>query len=352
MPELVVATTATSIPMGAQAYESAIIGRAANVLRERGTQDWRVGSLVSRSLRSPLPGDRRLPMGRLYSASQRERKLLGSLVWPRHAVVHRMDLILPPPSGPDVVTLHDVVSWKFEDESAPVAAAATELRAADAVICVSEFTAGEAERLLGLTNPVVIPNGVGGEYFAATPLDPEVLGNLGLQQPFILYAGGSARRKNLPALAEAWRLVQDRLPQHHLALAGPRSPERDRLFSSSSRVVHLGRLPEAHMPGLVASASAVVVPSLYEGFGLPALEAMAARVPLLSSNRSSLPEVVGSAGTLVDPTGPSLAEGLEHVTAGGAAINALVERGYARAAEFTWDRSARRHAEVWERVAS
>ncbi|MEQ1375299.1 glycosyltransferase, partial [Salmonella enterica] len=82
-----------------------------------------------------------------------------------------------------------------------------------------------------------------------------------------------------------------------MALAGPRNPEREALFAGLPRVVHLGRLPDPLMPGLVAGAAAVVVPSLYEGFGLPALEAMAAGVPLLSSNRSSLPEVVGHAGT-------------------------------------------------------
>ncbi|WP_188430924.1 glycosyltransferase family 4 protein [Ornithinimicrobium tianjinense] len=347
MPELAIGTTATTTPMGAQAYAGAITSRAEQALRELGFEDWHVRSVVSRSLRSQLAGDRRLPMGRLTSGSPRERRLLGRLLWPRQAVVHRMDLVLPPPSGPDVVTLHDVVSWKFDDESAPVAAASAELRSADAVICVSRFTADEAERLLGLRAPIVIPNGVGDEYFAAAPLDAATLSHLGLQRPFVLYAGGSAARKNLPALAEAWRLVLDRIPTHDLALAGPRSPERDRIFATVPRVIHLGRLPDRLMPGLVASASTVVVPSLYEGFGLPALEAMAAGVPLLSSNRSSLPEVVGDGGTLVEPTGSGLAEGLEHVVAGGGDVAAAAQRGRRRAAEFTWDRSARRHAEVW-----
>ncbi|WP_238695274.1 glycosyltransferase family 4 protein [Ornithinimicrobium flavum] len=258
-----------------------------------------------------------------------------------------MDLILPPPAGPDVVTLHDVVAWEFKDESAPVAAAASELRAADAVICVSQFTAGEAERLLGLKDAVVIPNGVGEEYFSAVPLSPEQLTDVGLRQPYLLYAGGSAARKNLPGLAEAWRLVHDRLPEHSLALAGPRNRARDALFAGLPRIVHLGRLPDPLMPGLVAAAAVVVVPSLYEGFGLPALEAMAAGVPLVASNRASLPEVVGGAGTLVDPFGPSLAEGLEYAAGGGMAITAMVKKARGRATTFTWERSARQHAEVW-----
>lgn len=351
MPELAIATTATSTPMGAQAYQAAITDRARHALAEQSAGPWTVRSLVARSLRSDLPGNRRLPMGRLFTASQRERRLLGRLVWPRSAVVHRMDLILPPPAGPDVVTLHDVVAWKFEDESAPVQAAAAELLAADAVICVSEFTAGEAERLLGLKEAIVIPNGVGEEYFSASPLIPAQLTQVGLQQPYVLYAGGSAARKNLPGLAEAWRLVHDRLPEHALALAGPRNRTRDGLFSGLPRVVHLGRLPDVLMPGLVAGAATVVVPSRYEGFGLPALEAMAAGVPVLSSNRSSLPEVVGDAGTLVDPTGPALAEGLEHVVVGGSQVSALVAKGRKRAEEFSWVRSARHHAQVWSSLA-
>lgn len=350
MPKLAIATSATSTPMGAQAYQAAITRRAQSALDEVAGSGWTVRSVVSRSLRSDLPGDRRLPMGWLFGAGVRERRLLGRLVWPRQSVVHRMDLILPPPPGADVVTLHDVVAWEFEDESAPVKAAGAELRAADAVICVSEFTAGEAVRLLGLKDPLVIPNGVEAEYFSAASLAPSELTRLGLRHRYVLYAGGSAARKNLPALADAWRLVHDRLPDHDLALAGPRSPVRDRLFADLPRVVHLGRLPDEVMPGLVAGAAVVVVPSLYEGFGLPALEAMAAQVPLLASNRSSLPEVVGDGGTLVEPTGPSLAEGLEHVAAGGAAIEALARRGRQRAMEFTWERSARQHAAVWTSV--
>ncbi|OLT21720.1 group 1 glycosyl transferase [Ornithinimicrobium sp. CNJ-824] len=351
MPELAIATTATSTPMGAQAYQAAITSRAQQALATASPEPWTVRSLVARSLRSDLPGNRRLPMARLFTASERERRLLGRLVWPRSAVVHRMDLILPPPAGPDVVTLHDVVAWEFKDESAPVAAAASELRAADAVICVSQFTAGEAERLLGLKDAVVIPNGVGEEYFSAVPLSPEQLTDVGLRQPYLLYAGGSAARKNLPGLAEAWRLVHDRLPEHSLALAGPRSPARDALFAGLPRVVHLGRLPDSFMPGLVAGAAAVVVPSLYEGFGLPVLEAMAAGVPLLSSNRSSLPEVVANAGTLVDPTGPALAEGMEYVALRSPAVIELVEVGRQRAAEFSWEASAARHASVWASLA-
>lgn len=348
MKRLVIATTATSAPMGAQKYEAEIRSRAAHFLTGDG---WSVDALVARSLRSSLPGDRRLPMGHLFRATVAERRTLGRLVYPRKAVVHRMDLVLPPPPGPDVVTLHDVVSWKFTDESVPVKAASQELLKADAVICVSRFTAQEAEGLLGLKNPVVIPNGVDKAYFDARPLDEAALDALGLRPPFVLYAGGSAARKNLPSLAEAWRRVSQSRPGWQLALSGPSSPARTQLFARSPRTVHLGRVADSMMPALVSSAAVVVVPSIYEGFGLPALEAMAAGTPLLSSNRSSLPEVVGDTATLVDPTPDALAQGLEHVTSGAPELAHLATLARLRAEEFTWDRSADAHARVWRAVS-
>lgn len=351
MTDLVIATTASAMPMGAQAYQAAIVSRAEEALREHAPGPWTVRPDVARSLRSPLPGNRRLPMGRLLTAGPRERRLLGQAVWSKRAVVHRMDLVLPPPPGPDVVTLHDVVAWKFADEADPVRAAAAELRRADAVISVSEFTAGEAQELLGLTNVTVIPNGVAREFFDPRPLSEDELAAVGLRGPFVLYSGGSAARKNLGGLAAAWSAVHDRLPEVTLALSGPRSEGRDRLFAGLPRVAHLGRLPDPLMPGLMAAATAVVVPSVYEGFGLPALEAMAVGVPLLSSNASSLPEVVGDGGTLVDPRPEALAAGLEHVVAGGEGVAAAVVKGLARSRGYTWDASVQRHAQVWASLA-
>lgn len=346
MPHLTIATTASSNPMGAQAYEVAIRRRAQGALDDL-SPGWRVGSIVARSLRSPLQGNRRLPMGWLFTAPARERRALGRVIYPRGSVVHRMDLILPPPPGPHVVTLHDMVAWDFPDESDPVRAAVEELREADTVVCVSEFTARTAQERMGLTNTVVVPNGVSRDYFTAQPLTEFQRSALGLHPPYVLYAGGSAARKNLPALAQAWERVAQVRPEWQLALSGASNPGRERLFSAMPRVVHLGRIADDLMPSLVAGAGAVVVPSLYEGFGLPALEAMAARVPLVASNRSSLPEVVGDGGTLVEPTPEALAAGIEHVTSGAPSVPAMVEAGRARAEQFTWERSAAGHAVIW-----
>ena len=159
MPLLSIATTAVATPMGAQVYEEEVASRAPVALAAIAS-GWRVHRTIVRSLRSPLSGNRRVPMAALASADVPVRRLAGQFLYPRGAVVHRMALELPPPPGPDIVTLHDTVAWKYSDEAPPVRAAIAELRRADAVVCVSAFTAQEAVDLLGIQDPIVIHNGV------------------------------------------------------------------------------------------------------------------------------------------------------------------------------------------------
>jgi glycosyltransferase involved in cell wall biosynthesis len=112
-----------------------------------------------------------------------------------------------------------------------------------------------------------------------------------------------------------------------------------------------GRLPANLLPGLVAAAQAVVVPSLHEGFGLPALEAMAAGTQVVASDVTALPEVVGGTGILVRPDAAGVAEGLVHALDGdGSAARVAAARD--RAAGFTWEASARAHARIWAAVLS
>lgn len=261
-----------------------------------------------------------------------------------------MGLSLPPASVPEVVTIHDTVAWQFPDESAPEPFAAAELRRAAAVVAVSQFSADDAAERLGLDHVNVVHNGVGAQFFDARPLDSATLGRLGIRGRYVLHAGGSTLRKNLEGLAAAWPRVRATHRDVQLVLAGPPSERRDRLFGPLAGTVRTGRLPDDLLPGLMAGAAAVVVPSLYEGFGLPALEAMAARTPVVAAATSSLPEVCGDAGWLVDPTGAAIADGLVHVLAGSSEVEARVLKGRARASGFTWDRSAAGHARIWRDV--
>ena len=341
---------ATENPMGAQMYQEQVARRAAAGLQSVDDRAWSVRRLIVRSVRSELPGDRRLPVGRVASASPAARRALGRLLYGRNTVTHRMNLELPPAPGADVITIHDVVAWRFPDESPPVPATIEEARRAAAVICVSEFSAREAVDLLGITEPHVVHNGVEDRFFDAEPLPSGLRRSFGLPDEYVLHAGGASRRKNLEALADAWPVVHRERPSLGLVLAGPPHRRRNELFDGMPGVVLTGRLPDEIMPGVVASAAVVVVPSLYEGFGLPALEAMAANVPVVAAATSSLPEVVGDAGILVDPTGAGIASGLLDATAN-AGLGALVTAARARAAGFTWDRCAEGHARIWASLA-
>jgi glycosyltransferase involved in cell wall biosynthesis len=349
-PRLTIATIATDTPMGAQAYQEQVARRAAAALDSVDERDWRVRRLIMRSMRSTLDGNRRLPLSRIARASAGQRRMLGRLLYRGEAVTHRMNLELPPSPHGDVITVHDVVAWRFPDESAPVPAAIEEARRAAAVICVSEFSAREAMELLGIREPHVVHNGVDTRFFDAAPLAAEERSSLGLPRRYVLHAGGATHRKNLEGLAEAWPMVHRERPDVGLVLAGPPHPRRTALFEGMSGVHLAGRLPDEVMPGLVAGAEVVVVPSLYEGFGLPALEAMAANVPVVAAATSSLPEVVGDAGILVEPTGAGIAAGLLDATRG-ARLGAMIAAGRARAGDFTWERCAEAHARVWASVA-
>lgn len=347
MAQLCISTIATDLPMGAQVYQEQIASRAATALSKTDVRPWRVRRQIVRSLRSSLPGTTRLPFGAVASASPTLRRAVGAVLHARDTVSHRMNLELPPAPSGDVVTLHDVVAWKFPDESAPVPAAAAELRRADAVICVSEFSAGEAVDLLGIRNPHIVHNGVDERFFDPEPADDELLSRLGIHPPFVLTAGGAARRKNPEGLAAAWALVAGSKSDLSLVLAGPEHPRRSELFGPLPRTRLVGRLPDEVMPRLYAAAAAIVVPSLYEGFGLPALEGMAASRPVVAAETSSLPEVVGDGGLLVTPTPEGIAEGILAAVSGSADMSRMAARGRARAGEFTWDRSALAHARVW-----
>lgn len=348
MPRLTLATTASANPMGAQRYEREIVSRASAWLPDA----WDVRHETFRSLRSSLAGTRRLPVGWLAGAGVDSRRALGRFAYGRSpGIVHRMDLVLPPGPGVNVITLHDTVAWRFPDESAPIHAAAEEVRRADAVICVSAFTAEDAVARLGVRDPIVVPNGVDERFFDAVALPTGALASVGISGPYILHMGGASRRKNLEALAESWPIIRRRFPEMTLVLAGPPHPRRTALFGALAGARMIGKVADDLMPGLIASARVVVIPSLYEGFGLPAIEAMAAGTPVVAADTSALSEVVGGAGILASPTPNGIAEAVLSALSDEAATVQLRSAGKVRAAKYSWDRCLAGHLRVWESLA-
>lgn len=349
--EVTLARTASETVMGMQVYEQAIDSRADEAVAAlpRPTRLYRT---VVRSLRSPLAGTRRLPAGVLQRMGPRTRPEVGRWLYPGRGPVHRMDLTLPPSPRGDIVTVHDIAPLRYPDEGTFPPAARTELLRAAAVITVSQFSADEIAEHFGVV-PIVIPNGVDHARFAnARRLSCDELDALGVKGPYVLAAGGASQRKNLEGLARAWPMIRSSRPDLTLVLTGPPHPRRDGLFAPLAGAIRVGRVADETLPRLLAGASALVMPSLYEGYGLPAVEGMAAGVPVVATDASALPEVLGETGVLVGRAPESLAEGVIWAVDGGPEIRAKVQAARARSLGMSWERAAARHAQVWDDVIS
>ncbi len=248
-------------------------------------------------------------------------------------VVHYPLTLRVPPVSPSVVTLHDVqhldlpAMFPRAERAFRAVAWHRSVRGADRVVVISEFVRERAVERLGLdaSRMRVVPLGL--DHAQLTPGAPD-------REPFVLYPARRWPHKNHERLFEAFALVRRERPALRLVLTGGGA-----FGSLPDGVESRGHVAWPEVVGLMQRASALVFPSLYEGFGLPPLEAMACGCPVASSNAAALPETTGGAARLFDPHDPrAIAEALLEVLA-----NPLpwVERGLARAASFSWDATAR-----------
>jgi glycosyltransferase involved in cell wall biosynthesis len=267
-----------------------------------------------------------------------------------------------------IVTIHDTTAerypklifpnrrsrlfWKLKVELA--------VRRADLIATVSEASKQEIIREFGVPEArvSVISDAVGAEFYPLNeePKTREVIAKYGVNvgEPFILYVGGISPHKNLHTLVDAHALLgqESGAPSANLVLVG--DYQRDVFYSSytslrekidglgtTDKVVFTGFVDDTDLMYFYNAASVLVMPSYDEGFGLPALEAMACGTPVIVSNAGALPEVVGSAGRLFSPHSPQhLKDHLATVLSDRLVHDTMSRMGLQRAREFSWERSA------------
>jgi glycosyltransferase involved in cell wall biosynthesis len=316
---------------------------------------------VQPAVATELPGvrvvDRRVPVSALNLGWHRLRwPPIEALAGGEYDVAHSPHpLLLPSRSAAQVVTIHDLHFLTHPERTTAEirrdypALVRAHARRADRVIVVSRFVAGEVERLLGIPAEriSVCPNGA--PDWTPAP-------STGSMGGYLLFVGTIEPRKNVRALLDAYaRMRSQRADAPRLVLAGHVVPDARDLLSViqqqplAGHVDYRGYVAAEDREALFKGAQALVLPSLDEGFGIPALEAMSAGVPVVVSNRGALPEVVGDAGLFIDPDDPeSLTAALERITSDRDLRASLALRGLDRARQFTWAQTAREIRRAYE----
>jgi len=275
---------------------------------------------------------------------------------------------------PYVVTIHDMANLFFEEERSDFRMQMRRFRfrrgleRASLVIAVSEATKREVESFLGAPSQRIrrVYNAPDPDFLTPGPpagseAQLRTLERYQIDYPFLLYAGNIRRHKNIPRLVEAFAVVRDQLAAHpvykdlRLVIIGDTISQfpavRQAVIKSrvEQAVRFLGFVPFETLRCFYEFAAAFVFPSRHEGFGLPPLEAMACGTPVVTSNVSSLPEVVGDAAILVNPENVfDIARGIRDVLLDEGLRAELVRRGRERAARFSWERTARQMLEIYE----
>lgn len=231
---------------------------------------------------------------------------------------------------------------------------------ADAVLTVSQAAARDLEQHVGIPKDhlFVTPNGVAWPAPVAEPALSAALEKLSLVQPYFLYVGALHPRKNIERVTAAFLELHRVRPEARLAIVGPPSWGAHATLKhvlesakAAPNITFTGFVTDHDLHALYQGAHALVFPSLYEGFGLPALEAMAHGTPVITSNVSSLPEVVGDAGLLVDPTSTAaITQAMLRLLDDQALRSELSSRSLERARLFSWEHTAQLTLELYRRL--
>jgi len=275
---------------------------------------------------------------------------------------HATNLVRRPPRRCRLTTtLHDMTSWLMP-ELHPSAnrradtAHADLLRRADGIIAVSTSTRDDAVRTLDIPAEriEVIHSGIADAFFnVKADAAALVRARYKLDRQFVLFVGTIEPRKNLDGLLDAWEALPASFRQEFdLVLAGPIGWASGKTADRVHAAHYLGYIPEADLAPLTAAATVFAYPSLYEGFGFPVAQAMAAGVPVVTSNVSSLPDVAGDAAVLVDPRSQKeLSGALAELLTSASRRAELAARGRRQAERFRWEKCAVHSWKFFERIA-
>jgi alpha-1,3-rhamnosyl/mannosyltransferase len=266
-----------------------------------------------------------------------------------HASQH---VALVPKRRKATATVFDLSCWTAPETHTAENIAATRrygekiLKACDGLIAISAHTRNDAMAVLGIPEArirVIYP-GVSERFFCVTADEATTVQEIyNIGAPYLLFVGCIEPRKNVSGLIEAFRRLPEWLRRDlQLIIAGPFGWESENLHKllisgSVKGIRYLGYVPEEHLPGLVRGAIALTFPSYYEGFGFPAAQAMAAGIPVIASNRSCLPEIVGNAGLFADPSSvEELSDAMERIATCPDLTAGLAREGRANAERFRW----------------
>jgi glycosyltransferase involved in cell wall biosynthesis len=286
-------------------------------------------------------------------------------------VFHGPSNFLPPvKTCPYVVTINDLSYHVHPERCPPVrryywyAMTARTVKVADLIITISENSRRDIIRFFpGTEDRIRLVPLAAHKRFRPLADSPEgnSLAQFGEElagRPFVLYLGTLEPGKNVARTVQAFDAIAGQFPDHLLVLAGDKGWLYEPVFQAmaeakhADRIRYLGHVSDMEAVALYNHAELFVFPSLYEGFGLPPLEAMACGCPVVTSNRSSIPEVVGDAAIQVNPESvPELAEAMKNVLGSKSLQEEMAQAGLTRAAQFSWDKCARETLEVYRELA-
>lgn len=264
-----------------------------------------------------------------------------------------------------VITCHDVIPWVYEKEHPYLwKKNADGILKADRLITVSDYSKKDIVKSLGFPekNIRVIPPAIDHSmYYRKPSANNSILVKYGLSESYkiLLYVGSERPRKNLPRLLESVRYLKSKIENVKLVKIGNAQmpgARQELIFLAKQLgieddILFLDQVSESDLVDFYNIADVFIFPSLYEGFGMPPLEAMACGCPVITSNVTSLPEVVGNAALTIEPTNiEDMANAMYRVLTEENLKEELVQNGYNRAKEFTWENSAQKLLQLYSEI--